>query len=115
MKKTLTGYVNNIITNTLQNIDKSQQLQTNLIKNRVKVSSSSSSEPSIAIRISIRYSYGITPDEIPVEGEDSVIKFHIWNNFKEILDEVETKEAQIRQETRKNRAAGLPTVKNLPI
>jgi hypothetical protein len=28
MKTTVTGYVNNIITNTLQNIDKLQQLQT---------------------------------------------------------------------------------------
>jgi Asp-tRNA(Asn)/Glu-tRNA(Gln) amidotransferase B subunit len=95
-------------------INENEELRKNLIKNRTKLSSSSSSStPKVVTeKKHIGYSYGIGPDEIPGEGEDSVIKVHNWNMFQESLDAVETKKAQLRQENRENRAAKLPIIKD---
>jgi hypothetical protein len=50
--------------------------------------------------------------EIPAEGEDSVSKYHNWNEFQERLDDLEETKARLRQEAREARADSLPTVKN---
>jgi hypothetical protein len=65
-------------------LNENEVLRANIIKNRTKLSSSSSSSsstPKVVTGKHIGYSYGIGPDEIPGEGEDSVIKFHNWNDF----------------------------------
>jgi hypothetical protein len=83
--------------------------------NRAKRSASTSSSGSISAlpttKRNIGFSYGIGPDEVPNKGEDTVIKYHNWNEFQERLDDVEEK-ARLRQAAREARADGLPTVKN---
>jgi hypothetical protein len=84
-------------------------------RNRAKRSASTSSSSSVSalptIKRNIGYSYGIGPNDIPAESEDSGIKYHNWNEFQERLDDLEEK-AQLRQAAREARADGQPTVKN---
>jgi hypothetical protein len=93
------------------------ELRRERAQNRAKRSalSSSSSSSVSALPTTKRntgYSYGIGPDDISGEGEDSVVKYHNWNEFQEKLDYLEETKAQLRQATREARADGLPTVKN---
>jgi hypothetical protein len=71
-------------------------------KNRAKRSSSTSRSSSAlpTTKKNIGFSYGIGPDDIPAEGEDTVIKYHNWNEFQEKLDDLEEKKSPLRQEAR---------------
>jgi hypothetical protein len=82
--------------------------------NRAKRSASLSSTVSAlpTTKRNIGFSYGLAPDEVPNEGEDTVIKYHNWNEFQEKLDDLEEEKARLRQEAREARTDGLPTVKN---
>jgi hypothetical protein len=85
-------------------------------KNRAKRSAStSSSSSSLALpaqKRTIGFSYGIGPDEVPGEGEDSVIKYHNRNEFQERLDDLEEEKARLKQEVRGARADGQRPVPN---
>jgi hypothetical protein len=82
--------------------------------NRARRASSSSSTISAlpTTKRNIGFSYGLSPDEIPNEGEDTVIKLHNWNEFQDRLDDLEEEKARLRQEAREARADGQPAVKN---
>jgi hypothetical protein len=58
-------------------------------------SSSSSSSALPATKRNIGFSYGIGPDDIPGEGEDSVIEYHNWNDFQERLDDLEEEKTRL--------------------
>jgi predicted nuclease with TOPRIM domain len=87
-----------------------EELRRERAKNRAKRSASTSSFSSVSVLPG--FSYGIGPDEIPAEGEDSVIKYHNWNEFQDRLNDLEEEKARLRQEAREARADGLQTVKN---
>jgi hypothetical protein len=91
--------------------------RTEKARNRAKRAASSSSSSSVSAlpttKRNIGLSYGLAADEYPNEGEDTVIKYHNWNEFQERLDDLEETKARLRQKAREARADGLPTVKNL--
>jgi hypothetical protein len=97
-------------------INENEELRANIIKNRTKVASSSSSSSSaptvVTAKKHIGYSYGIGPDEVPGEGENTVIRVPNWNTFQESLDAVEAEKARLGQENRENRAVGLAVTKD---
>jgi hypothetical protein len=79
-------------------------------RNRAKRAASTSSSSSVLPTTvkNIGFSYGIGPDDVPGEGEDSVIKYHNWNEFQERLDDLEEEKARLRQEAREAPADGQP-------
>jgi hypothetical protein len=76
-------------------------------------SSSSNLRPLPSNVRNVGFSYGIGPDKLPVEGEDEVIKGSEWNTFQEKLDATEEQKAELRQQIKEAKAAGLPIPKNI--
>jgi tetrahydromethanopterin S-methyltransferase subunit G len=72
--------------------------------NRAKRSALSSSTVSAlpTTKRNIGFSYGLVLDEIPNEGEDTVIKYHNWNEFQERLDDLEEEKHNLDKQLEKH-------------